>query len=1168
MGVMGWQRLLLILCLLGVPQLVFCQSKDNIPIPEYFGIYAVVEGHLIKLDAQQVRADKNLTVRLGQRNGVGNILQGQPVASSTNAQVPEFASDLKIVVFSQTGGMQSPLDTAKSLHLERLVFVRNLTVGTGFPNNVRRTGAENGWESGDAPELLGLASGDRAKVLEFLIKPLQGHQDMVVAVLPEKLSPGLYRIRVGEANPFSGGGGLVFAVSPVSDGVTANCVDATVTYSFNISNSKYTPCGGRAQTAGTTGSQDTVDPASSSSSRCGQAVDLGYALRDGSHVYRVDGIGPFGPQRVHVFYDENGIIVQGQNHSTLLQRLALGAWTKEFIVDRYNSRNGSWQVNAFVANYVSLQGWLEAVDLLARTTVESIAAVVTGGDSVETLPTRLTLAEVQRQFASPKVALAHWVPAGLERSLADYGEMEGILQQLSRNEPELSQLERIAALYAEANTLASVHEALGAAIAPTTWQDVFTQYLNSAVSELPIKANTFLTVKDVLSLEQLVAGTGQAFVTYKQSLDLASRLYKSNQQVVSEWATAAARGCNQSVAKTGGNAAENNYPPPTSGTTVASALLGATGNKVTALSACSTATDASYKLQLDKNVYTVRKLQTPGVQESPVFFDSANQPVSDPVLARRLSVGAWTVDNVVLDAGYRLRTRSGEVASLLETAAELKKYEVVQDELVRLSVEAFAATVSDGRTLGGSLGRAVKGGVKAQVKDPKNYLLSLTSGSLVRSMQDFQSMESKMKNLDANSYDVTQLGQIETLYREGSGLLQTFRPVAVAMMPKNWTDLVDQALSSMGSQVLSVLESLPEAATPAQFVDALWSKVGIVQLAGDIQLLAQKVKFARDISAANDRMFDRWAIVTASTCGQEASTEAVLAEFMLSNENEFVLAPFLTYAQNRYVSLPDGTNNGFEARLTQNDYVKDGVDPDSPRVVAAKRQSILNKIKSFEVFRKGKRVGSFSVSRVDIIFIGAGLKAVGRGTPIGFQLQGGDIAVAGPASHAGFWSSTSLSPAQQRQVLSQALGLLPKTVPPNKGMPQLVGKPIVIGETRVSTDVLDLRREGKTEVFFDVSAEMKTSLGPFSNGYISLLQAFDPASGSWKKMLSCESISEGEIIWGDSTCSLIDVVDINGDGVAELVLERGHGEVGDIEIYDVSSPQPRLIFSIRGWTGS
>lgn len=134
------------------PQSVRCQP-GALPVPEYFGIYAASNGHLIKLDVRDIRAEKMVSIKMGQRQAVGNILNGGPVASSQMATVPSLSADLKIIVYSESGAMASPLQIAKSLSIVPLVFVRNLNVDTGFPNNVRRSGAENGWEYGSAPEL-------------------------------------------------------------------------------------------------------------------------------------------------------------------------------------------------------------------------------------------------------------------------------------------------------------------------------------------------------------------------------------------------------------------------------------------------------------------------------------------------------------------------------------------------------------------------------------------------------------------------------------------------------------------------------------------------------------------------------------------------------------------------------------------------------------------------------------------------------------------------------------------------------------------------------------------------------------------------------------------------------------------------------------------------------
>jgi hypothetical protein len=240
---------LLLICVCAT---ALAQPAQGVPLPEYFGIYAVVDGALIQLDSPQVSASNYVTVLMGHRSGVGNILQGQAVASSTQVRIPRFSPSLKIIVYSQKSGFESPLDTARSLHLESLVFVRYLNVDTGWPNNVRRSGPENGWETGDAPELLGMASGDHAKQLEFRIRPALGHMDMVIAELAEPLRPGVYSLRVGERNPWSGNSGLLFAVDPIAEGISRQCMDAMAKYSMNLSKNTYTPCGGKPVASTTT----------------------------------------------------------------------------------------------------------------------------------------------------------------------------------------------------------------------------------------------------------------------------------------------------------------------------------------------------------------------------------------------------------------------------------------------------------------------------------------------------------------------------------------------------------------------------------------------------------------------------------------------------------------------------------------------------------------------------------------------------------------------------------------------------------------------------------------------------------------------------------------------------------------------------------------------------
>jgi hypothetical protein len=211
------------------------------PIPEYFGVYAVVGDRLIKLDGNQIRGEKVTEAKLGRRAGVGAVVNGQPIVSSQNTQILEFPADLKIVVYSQTGS----LNVAKSLRLALVPFVRNVTIDSGFPSNKKQSAPENAWDLGDSPELPGMGSRFPDTIAEILLKPMPNQKDMVVAGFQEKLSPGLYRLNLGRQDAFFGpSGGLLFAVQPLLSGETERCVDVSVSYNMTMSGTSLKPCGG------------------------------------------------------------------------------------------------------------------------------------------------------------------------------------------------------------------------------------------------------------------------------------------------------------------------------------------------------------------------------------------------------------------------------------------------------------------------------------------------------------------------------------------------------------------------------------------------------------------------------------------------------------------------------------------------------------------------------------------------------------------------------------------------------------------------------------------------------------------------------------------------------------------------------------------------------------
>lgn len=681
----------LLLCLCLASRSGLGQSRESVPVPEYYGIYAVVEGKLVKLDGQQVRAEQTVSVRLGQRNGVGNILQGQPVGGSTALQIARFNPNLKIVVFSQPSGLQSPLDVAKSLHLESLVFVRNLTVDTGFPNNVHRSGPENGWEDGDAPELLGVSSGDRSKQLEFLIRPMPGHQDMVIAELADSLTPGVYRLSVGERDPFFGRGGFLFAVEPVADGENAKCVNAVVTYSMNMSNSKYTPCGGAqqavtrvpspqpgaptndaggapistAQSVGqfqlahrhstffnlqssqaqsscsgvlavlpdgtvkydcsqtqdpsgrcdhltfapdsfknvkigfdgslhiatkTQGNFDFVgnrnsikqaynlitagpsrkssQPETSSAPQppqpaqpvppntptCSQSADAGYSLLLQGRLYKVQTVGPSGPNQVHLFFDDKNRQV---TDSGILQQLTAAAWARDNVVASPDARSGARRVSGILGTSKALQNYSNVQDALARGMVEAVEAVVTDGASLSKVVPNLTVGVVKNQLkTAPKTVFVLAAQVGLQQSLTAYNQMESVpvppADATVLNAPDLI---KIKTYYLQARTLELPYEALAAKLMPTTASQLTNQAFASAISEIipsvGFSSTEVVTLDNLFTLQKSVANlsdTLPATQAYSQNLKLALDLADANNRAISASALAAASPCGKAPA--------------------------------------------------------------------------------------------------------------------------------------------------------------------------------------------------------------------------------------------------------------------------------------------------------------------------------------------------------------------------------------------------------------------------------------------------------------------------------------------------------------------------------------------------------------------------------------------------------------------------------------------
>jgi hypothetical protein len=251
------------------------QNPGAMPFPEFYGVYAVSGGHLTKLDSNQLKALKTVSIKLGHRNSNGDFTQGAPVATNETISVPVFLPDVKFLVYLESGGLTNPLAVAGQFEIQQLVFVRNVFMDSGPPSNVRRSGPENGWEDATSSDMVNVATRGHAADLEFLFKPVPGKQDMVLSGFSEPLDPGLYRLYLTKPDIIQHGPPpILFAVEPAETAAASTCVDLSISTMLTLSNVRYKSCTDTADFSAATSSATEAAPqpplGSGVPSDCGQ----------------------------------------------------------------------------------------------------------------------------------------------------------------------------------------------------------------------------------------------------------------------------------------------------------------------------------------------------------------------------------------------------------------------------------------------------------------------------------------------------------------------------------------------------------------------------------------------------------------------------------------------------------------------------------------------------------------------------------------------------------------------------------------------------------------------------------------------------------------------------------------------------------------------------------
>lgn len=214
--------------------------SQSAPVPEYFGTYVNLEGHLLRLDGKTFNPAKTTTVRLADLKNENSFMAGQPgTVQPKDIQVPIFPANLKLVVYADD-------DPNTEFELESLLYVKNLTTFGANGGGIGQTFLVNGWDDSWNLAAVRRFSGLPSQDIELQYKPVSGQKNMIVAGLDEALPPGVYRLKREEgglATSLMGSGGLIFAVEPLREGELGRCINMAVQLS-NMGNvgPKYTPC--------------------------------------------------------------------------------------------------------------------------------------------------------------------------------------------------------------------------------------------------------------------------------------------------------------------------------------------------------------------------------------------------------------------------------------------------------------------------------------------------------------------------------------------------------------------------------------------------------------------------------------------------------------------------------------------------------------------------------------------------------------------------------------------------------------------------------------------------------------------------------------------------------------------------------------------------------------
>jgi hypothetical protein len=315
-------------------------------------------------------------------------------------------------------------------------------------------------------------------------------------------------------------------------------------------------------------------------------------------------------------------------------------------------------------------------------------------------------------------------------------------------------------------------------------------------------------------------------------------------------------------------------------------------------SSCARATDLGYSILLNGRLYKVKGQGTSSADQVHVFFDDKGSPVTDLSLLHPLALAAWARENIVASSAARSEI-SGKQATLqgmISTSQALQTYEAVQDVIARAMAEAAETAVTGGTSLTAVVPKLTGGILRSQLMNaPKTLFARAAQAGLQRSLDIYdKQLRPILPPADSVALDANNLAQVKLFYTQAQLLDLPNEALAAALMPGSATELTNQALQSVVSQLIPNLPSLNEAVT----LKGLWDLQKSLAQAGKglpaLQKYFENMNLLIHLSEANDKKIETWAVRAAQACKPSASPDQTV--FLQTNQGMVRAKNFYTGA--------------------------------------------------------------------------------------------------------------------------------------------------------------------------------------------------------------------------------------------------------------------------------